>query len=190
MRRFEPLSGDAPVVDDIAATNRDRWNALANAGIGFSVSALDLNEQSAREMVDPERILGDLRGQDVLCLAAGGGQQSAAFSLLGARATVLELSEVQLERDRQAAAHYGYTVRCEAGDMRDLSRFPENSFDLAWQAHSLNFVPNPRTVFAQVSHVLRTGGRYRVEFTNPFIHGTWDKSWTGTGYLIAPYADA
>lgn len=182
-------------LDEIALFNRERWNELAQAGVQYSLPALDLDAAAARRMVDPHAMLGPLAGKQVLCLAAGGGQQSAAFALLGAHVTVLELSEVQLERDLLAARHYGHDVRCELGDMRDLSRFSVASFDVVWQAHSLNFVPDAPAVFAQVAQVLNDGGLYRLECTNPFVHGTcihgdWENSWTGQGYLLAsPYAD-
>lgn len=178
------------MIDEIVAFNRDRWNELAIGGVEYSLPALKLDQAAAQQMIDPQSALGEVADKSVLCLAAGGGQQSAAFSLLGAAVTVLDLSAVQLERDVLAARHYGYDVRCELGDMRDLSRFLGATFDVVWQAHSLNFVPDTGTVFAQVAHVLRPGGLYRLECTNPFIHGTWESSWTGKGDLLAaPYAD-
>ncbi len=39
------------------------------------------------------------------------GPQSAVFGLLGARVTVLDLAEGQLDADRVAAGHCGYTAR-------------------------------------------------------------------------------
>ena len=133
---MKPTDGD-DTFDELAAFNRERWNELADARIKYSVPALDLDLATAREQVDPQGMLGELGGQRVLCLAAGGGQQTAAFGLLGAAVTVLDRSPVQLERDRLAARHYGHGVQCELGDMRDLSRFAPSQFDLVWQAHSL-----------------------------------------------------
>jgi 2-polyprenyl-3-methyl-5-hydroxy-6-metoxy-1,4-benzoquinol methylase len=178
-------------MDELARYNKKRWEALAGAGITFSRPRLDLNEQTARELLDPYGIMGDVAGSEVLCLASGGGQQSVAFALLGARVTVLDLSETQLERDAEAAAHYGLEItRCQ-GDMRDLSRFGQAAFDQVYHAHSLNFVPDPRVVFDQVVQVLRPGGLYRLSYTNPFIHGMLGGTeWNGTGYAVrSAYAD-
>ena len=94
------------LMDDLAQFNMERWNALARAGIEYTVPYLDMDESAARRLVDRNGLIGDVDGKDVLCLAAGGGQQSAAFALLGAKVTVLDLSEVQLERDREAARHF------------------------------------------------------------------------------------
>ena len=178
------------MLDEIARFNQECWEALAQAGVEYSCPFLDLNVETARVKVDPEGMLGSLSGCNVLCLAAGGGQQSAAFALLGADVTVLDLTETQLQRDRDAAEHYGTSVTTVQGDMRDLSRFEGDSFDVVWQAHSLNFVPEAQEVFAQVSSVLRPGGLYRLSCTNPFIHGTWEDTWDGNGYpLSRQYAD-
>lgn len=178
------------MLDDVARYNRDRWQALVEAGVSFSRPWLDLDEGTARERLDPEGRLGDATDRDVLCLAGGGGQQSVAFSLLGARVSVLDLSPGQLERDRDALAHHGLEARLVEGDMRDLSAFENDAFDLVWHAHALAFIPDPRPVFDEVARVLRPGGRYRLYCTNPFTHGLWDREWGDDGYPLGlPYVD-
>jgi len=176
-------------MDELAKYNRERWEELAKAGVWCSRPMLNLNSDSARKLIDPEGMMDDACGRDVLCLAGGGGQQSAAFSLLGARVTVLDLCETQLERDREAAAHYRTQVRTIEGDMRDLSCFDPGSFDVVWHAHSLNFVPDAEIVFDQVRRVLRPGGQYRLHCWNPVAHGL-DNGWTGVGYaLVYPHVE-
>jgi len=177
-------------MDDLARYNQERWEALAQANVQYSRPVLDLDRQSARAMVDEEELLGQVAGKDVLCLAGGGGQQSAAFGLLGARVTVLDLTETQLERDRQTAAHYNLAITTVQGDMRDLSHFADDAFDLVWHAHSLNFVPEPGRVFAEVARVLRQGGLYRLHCSNPFTHSVDDSHWDERGYALKePYVD-
>lgn len=177
-------------LDTVARFNKARWEELARAGVKYGRPRLDLDQDTARTMIDRQGVLGPVAGREVLCLAAGGGQQTAAFGLLGAAVTVLDLSTVQLQRDLSTAEHYGIQVRAEQGDMRDLSRFGNESFDIVWQAHSINFVPDAVSVLSGVSRVLRAGGLYRLEFTNPFIHGEWEYTWTGNGYVMAgPYKD-
>jgi len=132
--------------------------------------------------------LGNLRDKDVLCLAGGGGQQAAAFGLLGAKVTVFDLSETQLQRDEMVAAHYGFRLNKVQGDMRDLSQFGDDSFDIVWHPYSINFVPDSRVVFEEVARILRPGGYYRVEFANPYVAGIDETDWDGRGYpLRQPY---
>ncbi len=186
----------------IAATNRQCWERIVEEGAGCTVPWLDLDRtvvceyaagrqaQAPKELLTmhPAHLLRDVGGKDVLCLASGGGQQSAVFGLLGARVTVLDLAEGQLEGDRKAAAHYGYEVTTLQWDMRDLSGFGEESFGLVWQASSA-YIPDVRVVYSEVARVLKTGGWYRAEFTNPateFVHEEWD----GVGYrIVRPYAE-
>jgi SAM-dependent methyltransferase len=178
------------MLDELARYNKERWEALAQAGVAYSRPFLDLTPETARALVDPQGILGAISGKDVLCLAGGGGQQSVAFGLLGARVTVLDLAETQLQRDQEAARHYGLTITTQQGDMRDLSRFADDSFDVVWHAHSINFVPSTQPVFDGVARLLRPGGFYHLSFHNPFTQGVDDAKWNGVGYPIhLPYID-
>ncbi|MEZ4870379.1 MAG: class I SAM-dependent methyltransferase [Caldilineaceae bacterium] len=177
-------------MDELARYNQARWEELAQARLEFTLPLLDLTPERARQRIDPEQLFGDLRAQRVLCLATGGGQQSAMFGLLGAQVTVLDLSPTQLQRDKEAAAHYGYTVRTVLGDMRDLAVFANDSFDLVYQAYSLNFVPSVAPVFREVARVLRPGGLYQLQWANPFTQSVDDQAWDGETYLLChPYID-
>jgi SAM-dependent methyltransferase len=177
-------------MDEVAEYNRKRWRALAEGGALYTRPMLDLDPARARERLDPDGWFGELRGQRVLCLAGGGGRESACFSLLGAAVTVFDLSPEQLERDRTAAAHYGTRVETVRGDMRDLSALDGADFDLVWHSYSLNFVPDARAVFRQVARVVRRGGLYRLMCANPFVLGAGPRDWDGRGYaLTQTYAE-
>ncbi len=153
-------------MDEVARYNIARWQALAEANAPFSRPLLELDAASARAFLDPEGLLGELAGQEVLCLAGGGGNESVAFALLGARATVLDLSAEQLEQDRRAALHYGLEVETLRGDMRDLSALYGREFDVVTHSYSINFVPDARPVFREVARVLRRGGVLFVNVPN------------------------
>ena len=174
-------------MDEIARYNRERWNELVRAGVNYSRPWLDLDEVDARQKVDPHGFISDVKGKEVLCLAGAGGQQSAAFALLGARVTVLDLSDEMLAKDRQAAAHYGFDIRFEHGDMRDLSRFSDQQFDTVWHAYSINFVPDVNPVFDEVKRVLKPGGIYHTQFQNPYTFNIDERTWNGKGYALGSH---
>ena len=155
-------------MDELSSFNRERWNGLVRAGILYSRPKLDLDEAAAREIVDEAGLLGDVRGKEVLVLAGGGGQQSAALGLLGASVTVVDLSDEQLAQDRRAADHYGLSPVLLQGDMRDLTFFEDDAFDIVYQPFSINFVPDVRPVFAGVARILKGGGLYHVQWHNPY----------------------
>ncbi|MCB0112048.1 MAG: methyltransferase domain-containing protein [Caldilineaceae bacterium] len=172
------------MLDELAQFNKARWEAIAAAQSIYARPWLDLDDATARQRVDPYGYFGDVTGQRVLCLGSGGGQQSVAFALLGAQSTVLDLTDNQLAGDRLAADHYGLTIRIEQGDMRDLTRFAEGEFDLVYHTYSINFIPDPTTVFAQVARVLQPGGSYFVQWHNPFTQLVDETTWDGTGYCL------
>lgn len=176
-------------MDDIAKFNRKRWNDLVKADIVYSRPMLNLTQESALEVLDPYKVMGSVNGKNVLVLASGGGQQSAAFALLGAKVTVFDLSDEQLKRDKAAAVHYGHSIRIEQGDMRDLSRFADHSFDIVYQPYSINFIPDPVPVFQGVARIIRPGGLYRVDFANPIAISIDEDEWNNGYPLREIYQD-
>ena len=175
-------------MDEIAQYNLDRWQAMVREQAVFTRPWLDLTPDTAQAMLDPDGRLGPIAGKQVLCLAGGGGQQSAAFALLGAHVTVMDLSTAQLQRDLEAAAHYQLQVKTLQGDMRDLSRFGPDVFDVVYHPYSLNFVPDAGAVFREVARVIRAGGFYWFNCANPFVAGLTPGDWDGNGYpLRRPY---
>ena len=194
-------------LDEIARKNQADWDLNVTEGERNTVPCLNLDADAYRDYAAgrsptwpsmecedaPEGIvLKDVRDRDVLCLASGGGQQSAQLGLLGARVTVLDLCAGQLEADRRATDHYGYELSTVQGDMRDLSAFADQSFDHVLQGISLVFVPDLRQVYGEVWRVLRTDGLYAAAHCNPAtcpmcFEGP-KNGWDGTGYRIAePY---
>jgi len=171
--------------------NETRWEELAKANALFTRPALNLDEESSYEYLGLESLgisKECIAGMRVLCLASGGGQQSAAFALLGANVSVLDISWSQLERDQLAAEHYGVSINTYQGDMRDLSCFENDYFDIIWQPYSLTFVPDSRVVFSEVSRVIKQAGFYYLMCANPFFTGMTHYDWNGEGYVLkTPY---
>jgi SAM-dependent methyltransferase len=172
------------MMDSISRTNRERWNALARANVEYSRPFLNFTAEQAAQYIYRHNVLPDVRGKKVLCLASGGGQDSVAFGLLGAEVTVLDISDEQLERDRQAADKHGLNTVAIQGDMRDLSIFAADTFDIVWQMYSLNFVPTVEPAFSEVARVLKSEGYYLVQFANPFTHSVDEEAWNGNSYPL------
>ena len=166
---------------------------------GFTIPWLDLDHAALEKLANgklkkipmklldifPVSVLKDVKGKDVLCLASGGGQQSAVFGMLGAHVTVIDIAEGQLAGDRKAAEHYGYRVTTIQGNMSDLSALKANSFDLVYQAPSMAYAPDVRKVYGEVARVLRPGGLYRADAADPLSQFINEASWDGKGYRIS-----
>ena len=106
----------------------------------------------------------------MLCLASGGGQQGPVLAAAGAEVTVFDNSPAQLARDEEVAAREGLTLRTVLGDMRDLSAFPDASFDVVFNPVSNVFCPELAPVWRESFRVLRPGGVLMAGFMNPDIY--------------------
>jgi ubiquinone/menaquinone biosynthesis C-methylase UbiE len=115
----------------------------------------------------PREWFGEIGGKQILCLASGGGQQAPVLAAAGAMVTSFDNSHRQLEQDRIVAERDGLQIRMEKGDAADLSRFPDNAFDLIFNPCSNLFMPRLQPIWDECFRVLRQGGSLLVGFTKP-----------------------
>lgn len=141
----------------------------------------------------PRDWLGELKGKNVLCLASGGGQQAPVLAAAGANVVSFDLSEEQLARDRLVADRDHLQLECVQGDMAELSRFPNGSFDLIFHPTSNVFVPEVAPVWRECHRVLRRGGSLLSGFMNPAVFMFDHDEAEHTGQLCVryplPYSD-
>ena len=181
-------------MDDVAAHNQKMWDRLATAGIPYTRPQGTPPKTAAakRRFLDPnDRLAGlPIDGQRVLALAGGGGWHPVLFAELGATTTVLDISARQLRTVRELARSRDVKLRLVQGDMRDLSRFDDGSFDVVWHSHSIVFVPDADRVIAEVGRVLAPGGLYRASTMHPVtlrMYGMWNGS--GWGFRQSYFED-
>lgn len=115
----------------------------------------------------PAHWFGKLNNQDVLGLASGGGQQVPLLAAAGANVTSFDNSPEQLGKDRLVAERDGLDIVYEHGDMADLSRFGDASFDLIFHPIANVFCANILPVWQHCARILRPGGRLLSGFMNP-----------------------
>lgn len=128
----------------------------------------------------------------VLCLASGGGQQGPIMAALGAQVTVFDNSMEQLAKDEFVAKRDGLIIKTIKGDMKDLSIFENESFDLIIHPWSNGYVDNVLPVWNECSRVLKTGGILLAGFGNP-IEYIFDFAELEKGNFVVrhkiPYSD-
>jgi SAM-dependent methyltransferase len=163
---------------DLLEHNRQAWNLQSNSGENPWCEPVDAHVIAAARRGDWQVILtpniavprdwfGALADRRVLCLASGGGQQAPVLAAAGARVVSFDNSDAQLAKDAAVAAREGLWLATERGDMADLSRFPDASFDLVFHPVSNVFAPDPRIVWRECHRVLAPGGRLLAGFMNP-----------------------
>lgn len=106
----------------------------------------------------PHSWFGELQGRHVLGLASGGGQQMPIFAALGARCTVLDYSEKQLQSERMVASREGYDISIVRADMTQPLPFADDSFDLIFHPVSNCYVREVEPIFRECFRVLKKGG--------------------------------
>lgn len=123
----------------------------------------------------PKEWFPPLQGLKVLGLACGGGQQGPILAAAGASVTIFDNSPAQLERDRMVAERDGLQILTVEGDMRDLSIFEDESFDLIFHPVSNLFIHEIKPVWREAYRVLRKGGSLLAGFMNPLFYlFDWD----------------
>jgi SAM-dependent methyltransferase len=148
--------------------NRQAWDKRAQKGARFTKPAPDEEFRDPLAAVDPSGWLGaSIRGQRVLCLAAGGGRQSALYAAAGGLVTVVDISGEMLAIDREVAAERSLAVRTVEASMDNLTALAAASFDLVVHPVSTCYVPDVRRVFAEVARVLAPGGLYISQHKTP-----------------------
>lgn len=164
---------------DVRTYNREAWNRQVTKGDRWTLPVSPEVIAAARRgewsvVLTPNKPVprawfGELRGKDVLGLASAGGQQCPVFAAAGARVTVYDNSPGQLGQDRLVAEREGLSMNFVEGDMRDLSAFPDASFDLIFHPVSNCFVDDVRPVWREAFRVLRPGGALLSGVSNPVI---------------------
>lgn len=129
----------------------------------------------------------------LLGLASGGGQQVPLFAAAGAQVTSFDNSPEQLAKDRFVAEREGLDIVYEQGDMADLSRFADETFDLIFHPVSNVFSEAILPVWRHCARVLKPGGRLLSGFMNPdffmFNHDDIDKGGALQVSYPLPFSD-
>ncbi len=178
-----PGEFDAPVgpggnVNDIVTHNRIAWDTESNSGdspwcVPVDAATIAAARDGSWEIFltptrpVPRSWFGELASLRVLCLASGGGQQVPVLAAAGATVTSFDLSPAQLAKDREVADREGLDIRFEEGDMADLSRFPDGSFDVVVHPVANVFAPDVNVVWRECRRVLADDGRLLAGFMNP-----------------------
>jgi SAM-dependent methyltransferase len=157
-----------PTNHAVRAHNRAAWDQLARQQRRFTRAARD------EEFADPLRVLdgngwlaAGVRGQRLLCLAAGGGRHGPLYAAAGAEVTVVDISSAQLAMDRAVASERRLPIRTIETSLDDLSMLADASFDIVIHPVSSCYVPDLRPVYAQIARVTRPGGLYISQHKQP-----------------------
>jgi SAM-dependent methyltransferase len=188
---------------DVPEYNRKAWDSLVEKGDQWT-RCVDEKTIAAARAGDWSIVLtnqkpvprawfpANLAGKRILCLASGGGQQSPVLAAAGAIVTVFDNSAKQLAQDVLVAKRENLDITPELGDMCDLSRFANSTFDLIVHPVSNLFVTSVVPLWREAARVLKPGGTLLAGFANP-LSFIFDLQLMNEGRLVVrhriPYAD-
>ncbi|MBB5082511.1 class I SAM-dependent methyltransferase [Nonomuraea endophytica] len=113
------------------------------------------------------RLLGEVRGREILEIGCGAAQCARWLAGQGARVAAFDISHRQLRHSQRIDLETGVTVPAVQADAEALP-FLDARFDLVCSAFgALPFVADPASVFREVRRVLRPGGRFVFSVSHP-----------------------
>lgn len=181
---------------DLLQYNREAWDREVSKRNVWTVPVTSEQISQARKGVwdilltpqkpVPRSWFPPLLGKKVLALASAGGQQGPILAAAGAEVTVFDNSPAQLSQDRLVAEREQLTLKLVQGDMKDLSCFSDQSFDLIFHPCSNCFVPDVKPVWKEAFRVLKKGGILLSGICNP-IAFTLDPVLESQGILQIKY---
>jgi SAM-dependent methyltransferase len=149
-------------------TNRRAWDSLVRQRQRFTRPADDADFADPLAAVDGAGWLGpSIAGKRVLCLAAGGGRQSALYAAAGAIVTVVDISPEMLALDRAVAAERNLEIRTVESSMDDLGMLPAAGYDIVIHPVSTCYVSDVSAVYREVARVTESGGLYISQHKQP-----------------------
>jgi SAM-dependent methyltransferase len=121
------------------------------------------------------RILGDVRGKDVLELGCGGAQWSIALARVGAKPVGLDLSERQLGHARRLADRAGVRVPLVHASA-ERAPFRDGSFDVVFCDHGAMSFADPRLTVPEAARLLRPGGLLAFNQATQLLYMCWNEA--------------
>jgi SAM-dependent methyltransferase len=165
---------------NIPSYNRDAWDRQVERGNKWTVPVSPDMIAAARQgswsvLLTPTKPVprgwfGPIEGARVLCLASAGGQQGPVLAAAGAKVAVLDNSPAQLAQDQCVAKREGLKLDLHLGEMTDLSRFEDGSFDLVFHPVANCYIPDVKPLWREAHRVLAPRGRLLAGFANPLVY--------------------
>ena len=162
--------------------NKERWNRVSKKkGNSFTIPISHEKLMEAKyKPIEVALTIGKAvpvewfekaKGNKLLGLACGGGQQGPIFSIKGYETTIMDYSEAQLDSDRLVADREGLAMTTVQADMTKKFPFDDESFDIIFCPVSNAYIENLENMWRESYRVLKKGGLLMVGYMNKGTRG-------------------
>ncbi|MBG9983225.1 class I SAM-dependent methyltransferase [Aerococcaceae bacterium DSM 111020] len=169
-------------MDQYVKFNQDRWNNVSRKkGNPYTLPLTSQEYQQAMEedlrvsltvggKTVPLEWFDRAKGNKLLGLACGGGQQGPIFAGKGYETTIMDFSQEQLDKDRMVAAREEIEITTVRADMTQPFPFEDESFDIIFCPVSNTYISVLENMWQESYRVLKQGGLLMVGYMNPWIY--------------------
>jgi SAM-dependent methyltransferase len=179
---------DSPQLSPHAARNRRLWDersAEYQEAHGPQLAASGGAAWGVWQLPESQlRVLGDVRGKDVLELGCGAAQWSIALAAMGASVTGLDNSEAQLEQARTLMAQAGTDFPL-VHSSAEATPFAPGSFDIVFCDHGAMTFADPRGTVPEAARLLRADGLLAFSMHTPILDIAWARGAEHPGERLA-----
>jgi len=142
---------------------RGQWDLFAK------IWSRDIEKDGNRNYIlapASKKMLGDIKGLEVLDLACGEGYFSRLLASAGARVSGLDISKnlIEFARGKEDDSHLG--IEYHVGDAKDLE-LESGCFDMVHCSMALMDIIEYEQAIGEVSRVLKEGGRFIFSIVHP-----------------------
>ena len=167
---------NGPVLSAHAARNRAHWDQQAGdyqARHGGQLAVSGGAAWGVWQLPESQlRVLGEVRGRDVLEFGCGAAQWSIAVHQLGGRVTGLDNSAGQLAHARKLMAVAGVDFPLIHASA-EATGLPGESFDIIFCDHGAMTFGDPWHTVPEAARLLRPGGLLAFSMYTPFLDVSW-----------------
>jgi len=114
------------------------------------------------------KLMGNLKGKNVLEIGCGGAQCGIGFAKKGARVTGIDISEEQLNYAKKLAEKNEVKIKLLQGDIVTLPQIKSNSQEIVFSSWALFYVSDLNKCFKEVYRVLKKKGIFVFSTHHPF----------------------
>lgn len=171
----ESWNDEECLVDKATAITHEKYIEALEGKIEVSLAGVTLV---------PKEWFPRLKDKSVLGLASGGGQQGPVFAAHGARTTILDLSERQIENERYVAKREGYDIRIIKGDISKPLPFYDEEFDLIFNPISNCYIAEIQPLWNECARIIKPGGILMMAFVKE-EHFLFEPDFKNEDFLIS-----